>query len=210
MLDYLLIIKLVITFGLSLVFGLERQRAHKPVGFGTFTFVSLGACALGILAVSKYVENGFVLLGAIVTGIGFLGAGALIKNTDRVFGFTTAAAIWVFAIIGLSVGIGQYELAGVLYVLVWVVVLSDKVLEHFGIGSYQKKVCIVTKINVRESDVRVVFEKLGVSYRLLSMSVDKNEKSSKMVCLVEGSRESLNITLKEILALEGIISCSVE
>src|SRR3990172_6125755 len=110
-----IVLRFSITFILSLVFGLERQTAHNPVGFGTFNFVAVGSCALGITAVLINSADPFGLLSAIVTGIGFLGAGALIKSNDRVFGFTTAASIWILAIFGLTIGIGDYLLGGVLY-----------------------------------------------------------------------------------------------
>src|SRR3989338_5532799 len=90
-----------IVFLLALMFGLERQRAHKPVSFGTFIFVSMGACALALTATSIDIEDRIIILGSIVTGIGFLGAGALIKTSDRIFGFTTAASIWIMAIFGI-------------------------------------------------------------------------------------------------------------
>jgi putative Mg2+ transporter-C (MgtC) family protein len=102
--------RFIITFVFSVIFGLERQRAHKPVGFGAFTFVAVGSCALSITAINLYPDNPLSLLGAIVTGIGFLGAGALIKTTDKIFGFTSAAAVWLFAIFGLVVGVGNISL----------------------------------------------------------------------------------------------------
>ncbi len=203
-------VKLVITFIAAMVFGYERQRSHKPVGFGTFIFVSLGACALGVLAVSNFLENGFVLLGAIVTGIGFLGAGALIKNSDKVFGFTTASAIWLFAIVGLIIGIGQYGIAAILYALVWVVVFSDKILEHYGIGSYQKKIIIQAKLSLLEAELQQELESFGISYRLLSVHIDKNEKQGKTIYLVEGSRDNLNHLMQKLVKHDSIISCGIE
>ena len=99
MMEITALIRMLLVFGLSLIFGLERQRSHKPVGFGTFIFVALGACTIGIVATKYSLGDSISLLAATITGIGFLGAGALIKNTDKVFGFTTASAIWLFAII---------------------------------------------------------------------------------------------------------------
>ena len=83
-------LRLSITFFLSLVFGLERQYSHKPIGFGTFTFVAAGSSSLAIVAVALGFEHSIPLLSAIVTGIGFLGAGALIKTSDKIFGLTSA------------------------------------------------------------------------------------------------------------------------
>src|SRR5207249_9333948 len=75
------VVRLVIVFLLAFGIGLERQLRRKPVGFGTFVFVSTGACALAILSVDLEDQNPLPLLGGVITGIGFLGAGALSVRT---------------------------------------------------------------------------------------------------------------------------------
>src|SRR5438046_1222030 len=105
------VVRLVIVFLLAFGIGLERQLRRKPVGFGTFVFVSTGACALAILSVDLEDQNPLPLLGGVITGIGFLGAGALIRSNDRVFGFTTAALVWAMAALGVTAGAGLYYLA---------------------------------------------------------------------------------------------------
>ena len=99
---------------------------HKPIGFGTYIFVATGACGLSLVSILIPTENPLPLLGAIVTGIGFLGAGALIKTADRVVGFTSAASIWIFAIFGLIAGLGHYLLSFVIYGVVWAVMAIEK------------------------------------------------------------------------------------
>ncbi|MCX6706574.1 MAG: MgtC/SapB family protein [Candidatus Woesearchaeota archaeon] len=150
----IILFRFAITFVLSFLYGLERQRAHKPTGFGTFIFVAVGSCGLAITAMTMNTDNPLSLLSAIVTGIGFLGAGALIKTTDKIFGFTTAASIWVFAIFGLIIGVGDYLVGMIIYALVWVIILSDNYLEKKGIGSYQRKILITTNRIMNEKDVR--------------------------------------------------------
>ena len=86
-----IIFRFVLAFVLALLFGFNRQKAHKPTGFVTYIFVAIGSCALSMAAI-LISENPLPLLAAIVTGIGFLGAGALIKTSDKVFGFTSAAS----------------------------------------------------------------------------------------------------------------------
>ena len=85
------LLKFFLVFASSFIYGLNRQKSHKQVGFGTFILISVGSCALAVIAVDMGIENSIGIIGAIVTGIGFLGAGALIKSSDKVFGFTTAA-----------------------------------------------------------------------------------------------------------------------
>ena len=184
-----ILLRFGITFILALVFGLERQRAHNPVGFGTFNFVALGSCSLGVTAMLISSESPFGLLSAIVTGIGFLGAGALIKSNDRVFGFTTAASIWILAIFGLTIGIGDYLLGGVLYASVWLILGVDRILEAKGIGTYQKKIVIVTNKMIDEKEIRKNFDvrKCKIDH----LVIDKKENRLIVTYILQGSKEEL-------------------
>jgi len=188
-----MLIRIIVTFLASLLFGLERQRSHKPIGFGTFVFVSLGSCALSvtsILITSGTTNSPLTLISGIVTGIGFLGAGALIKTTDHVFGFTTAASIWFFAIFGLIIGVGQYEIGFILYLLVWVIIFIDKTLEKKGIGSYQKKLQITANKKISGEDI---FDVVGTKrYKIIGMDVDRKPNKFSVTILVEGSKTNIN------------------
>ncbi len=206
----LVILKLSITFFLATIFGLERQKSHKMVGFGTFIFVSLGACALGTIAVSEFMQNSVSLLAAIVTGIGFLGAGALIKGTDRVAGFTTAASIWVFAIFGLSVGVGQYLIAGLLYILIWVVIVLDLRLEARGVGSYQRKISLSTNRLITEKEIHNYLLTYTKKNKLISVNVNKETHELHLTYLVDGSSEKMNRMVQSLYKEEWFKSCHVE
>src|SRR5437867_12672021 len=140
------VVRLVIVFLLAFGIGLERQLRRKPVGFGTFVFVSTGACALAILSVELEGQNPLPLLGGVITGIGFLGAGALIRSNDRVFGFTTAALDWATAALGVAAGAGLHYLAFVNYRPVRAVVPTDRYPESKGFGS-PAKVALLTIAN---------------------------------------------------------------
>ncbi len=203
-----IVLRFCITFILSLLFGLERQYSHKPIGFGTYSFVAIGSCSLAVIAVSLGFEHSIPLLSAIVTGIGFLGAGALIKTSDKIFGLTSAASIWTFAIFGLIVGIGEYVIALLLYVLVWIVVISDRLLERYGIGSYQKKVTIQTQkiVNVKE-----VISAAGIQkYKLLDIDIDRTHKKMTLHLYVEGKKEDINKIPDRIINLEWFEDVKIE
>ena len=75
------------------------------------------------MAIDLEGDNPLPLLGGVITGIGFLGAGALIRANDRVFGFTTAALVWAMAALGVAAGAGLYLLVFVNYAVVWAVVI---------------------------------------------------------------------------------------
>src|SRR5437867_7445022 len=163
------VFRLLFVFGLAFSVGLERQLHRKPVGLGTFIFVSMGAATLAILAITLEEDNPLPLLGGVITGIGFLGAGALIRSNDRVFGFTTAALVWAMAALGVAAGAGLYYLAFVNYGIVWAVVLTDRYLESKGFGSHAKVVhlTVANPIRVDELDAllpagRAEFEKVRI------------------------------------------------
>ena len=188
----IVLFRLILTFILAFIFGVERQKSHKPVGFGTFIFVAIGSCALALIALDLGNEEPLGLLSAIVTGIGFLGAGALIKNSDRIFGFTTAASIWLFAIIGLVIGTGHYEIAIILYSFVWISILTDKYLEKYQINSYQKKLGIKINDLSKEQEIIKLFDKYKIrKYKLLSKKIDKKENLLSLSYLFEGSGKDI-------------------
>jgi len=180
-------IAIITTFVASFLFGLERQRSHKQVAFGTFIFVSTGSCVLAIVAQGVFPESPLPLLGAIMTGIGFLGAGALIKDNDKIFGFTTAASIWVFAAFGISIGMGYYGIGGLLYAMIWVVVYVDRYLEKNSFGSYRKKIVILSNKIDCEKEVRDFLKEIGVNKtRLIRFDFDKDKKETVFSYFVEG------------------------
>lgn len=134
--------RLGLTMAMAFLFGYERQRSRKPIGFGTFIFVSVGACSLALIAEALPGQNTVPLLAATVTGIGFLGAGALIKTGEKIHGFTSAALIWLFAIFGLAVGVGELVLGIAIYLVIWLVSLVDQLLQNRSIGAYKKQLSI--------------------------------------------------------------------
>lgn len=147
----------LLRFGLafvgSLSYGLVRQRLGKPIGFGTFIFVTMGSCGLALTAVDRGGENPLPLLSAIVTGIGFLGAGALVRTADRIVGFTSAAAIWIFAVYGLTLGVGEYLVGGLVFGVVLAVTAIDAVLERRWIGAYQRKLTVELRRTGNEEEL---------------------------------------------------------
>lgn len=140
-----------LAFVLSFAFGIARQRMGKPIGFGTFIFVSLGSCALALVAEREVPENPLPLLSAIVTGIGFLGAGALFRTSDRIVGFTSAATIWAFAVVGLAIGVGELLTASLLYASLALVTAIDHRLERGRVGAHKRRLRIEIELGSAES-----------------------------------------------------------
>jgi putative Mg2+ transporter-C (MgtC) family protein len=117
--------RLLLSAGLGAVIGLEREYRRKPAGLRTNILIAIGSALFTILSISMTASTGDQsrVAGQIVTGIGFLGGGAILRNRDTVHGMTTAATIWVNAAIGIACGIGQYELATVTTALTLVVLV---------------------------------------------------------------------------------------
>lgn len=110
--------KLCLSMVLGAVVGYERKRKGQPAGLRTFSLIAMGA-TLAML-VSIYVCQEYMglkngdpgrIAAQVITGIGFLGAGAIIQAKGSVRGLTTAAGIWMSSIIGLAVGVGLYVLS---------------------------------------------------------------------------------------------------
>jgi putative Mg2+ transporter-C (MgtC) family protein len=138
-----IIIKLVLSMGLGMVIGIERYIAHKSAGMRTYALLSMGSALFVILTtgvinanlnISSISMSPLAVMAAIVTGIGFLGAGAMFKNGSTLTGLTTATGLWVSAGIGMAVGFGFYSLAIIatililfIFVILWF--LEEKVLD---------------------------------------------------------------------------------
>lgn len=115
-----LVLRLVLSALLGLLIGAEREIYHKPAGLRTNALVSMGACMFTILATS-YFSSAYLILSGIVTGVGFLGAGAILNSGKEIRGMTTAAVLWISAAIGMGVGSGAYLISIVLTFFAFVI-----------------------------------------------------------------------------------------
>ena len=109
------IIRMIAATLLGAIVGIERERAGKPAGVRTHMLVSLGTAVfvLACLAAGMQIEDMSRVIQGIVTGIGFLGAGSILKLSEErnIQGLTTAAGIWMTSAIGVAVGIGSLGVA---------------------------------------------------------------------------------------------------
>jgi putative Mg2+ transporter-C (MgtC) family protein len=118
--------RLLLAAVLGAAVGLEREYREKPAGLRTNILIALGSSLFTILSISMGTGNGPAgLIGAqIVSGVGFLGGGAILRSGDNVRGMTTAATIWINAAIGMAAGMGQYVLATLAALLTLVVLTA--------------------------------------------------------------------------------------
>ncbi len=129
-------VRLAISFLLGAVIGVERQFRRRDAGMRTFTLICMGSTAAMLVSIwipQTYPDflNGDPgrIAAQVLTGIGFLGAGAIIQSHGSVRGLTTAACIWVMAVIGLCVGAGMYLTAGITTLCTLFVLISLERLE---------------------------------------------------------------------------------
>jgi len=120
------IFRLALAIALGGLIGFERELKHRPAGLRTHMLVSLGATVFTIISLSFDVEPSRIAAG-IVTGIGFLGAGSIIAQKGHIRGITSAATLWVVAGIGLSIGVGQYVIAIITALFVFVILQLGKI-----------------------------------------------------------------------------------
>jgi putative Mg2+ transporter-C (MgtC) family protein len=108
--------KMGFAYVLTLPIGWDREREERGVGIRTFPIVAMASCAVLLIPGDDTAARSRVLQG-LLTGIGFVGAGAIVKNGTAVHGTATAASIWNTAAAGAAVAMGRYEIAIALAVM---------------------------------------------------------------------------------------------
>lgn len=137
-----MLIRLAVAAGLGLCVGLERELLGKPAGLRSHTLVSVGSATFILMGLTVLfgvadATNGVVqidptrVIQGVITGIGFLGAGSIIRNAGDVTGITTGASVWVAGAIGLSAGMGLFALAGMVTALALVIISGLGQLEPY-------------------------------------------------------------------------------
>jgi putative Mg2+ transporter-C (MgtC) family protein len=131
-------VDIFIRLGLALllggIIGIEREISHKPAGFRTIILICLTSAMMMVLAeLISGSDNGTRIAAGIITGVGFLGAGAILQSRGSVHGLTTASVIWAVAGLGIVVGAGYYMVAAVFTVIVVLTLVAFRKVEKlFG------------------------------------------------------------------------------
>ncbi|WP_417455857.1 MgtC/SapB family protein [Kordiimonas sp.] len=124
--------ELLLRVGLAMLFsaviGLDRDRKKKPMDFRAFMIIAASSCILAVMGQELYADYAHVgepvlvdlskIISGVMTGIGFLGAGAILKRGDDVVGTATGASIWASGAIGLALGFGFYLLGLMAFIAV--------------------------------------------------------------------------------------------
>lgn len=192
--------------------GLEREKSHQFAGFRTHILVSVGACTTSITALSLFSQYSTYanidpgrLPAQVLSGIGFLGAGAILKTSNGIKGLTTAAGIWVTACIGITIGYGQY----VLGVSAWLfVMITLYMLKRIDRKIFKKKETIlsitVNNINV----VSQIYDKLIKSQIIIkNMDIESGEDNIWRISfyMVYDRRLILSEFTNELKSIKNVI-----
>ena len=124
--------RMLVALLLGAIIGAEREYRSKSAGLRTMILVCTGAC-LFTLASAKmgFPDNVDRIAANIITGIGFIGAGVIFKDDNRVTGITTATTIWIMAALGMQVGLGNYQTAFVCTGIIFIVLVLLVYLQEF-------------------------------------------------------------------------------
>ena len=132
-------IRIILSTILGSLIGLERELKGKPAGLITLTLVSLGATMIAILQENILKTGDITRLSAqVISGVGFIGGGAIIQTKEHVQGLTTAATLWISACLGLVIGYGQIKIALFSFVMISIVLILVKFIEEKFIYNRKK------------------------------------------------------------------------
>jgi putative Mg2+ transporter-C (MgtC) family protein len=214
--DLHIILKILLAAMLGGIIGLERELAHKEAGLRTNILIAIGSALITVLsfkiAAMTPGADPARLAAQIVSGIGFLGAGAIIQARFAVHGLTTAATIWTVAAIGIAVGCGFYLLAFIVTVFVVIVLTVFKLLLDYIEKQKRNYVYLITteekaslladlrhaltELNIKYSSARLNRRKGSYEFEVIfSTSENKNREFLDKVMLLQGVKEVLSENL---------------
>ncbi len=229
-LDYIIRISIAVIFGFCI--GLERELTNKYAGLRTHILVCLGACVFTLISIYGFptfapgdnvdvmqatgIRDTSRVAAQIVTGIGFIGAGTVLRNGPIVLGLTTAATLWIAASIGMACGAGMFEIAfaGTLLsilTLVMIRILEKKVLPTSTKRIKRIKLSIVCQNDFIDSIQDFVIDKFQEISRLSKKKYSAESNTSKISCIVEiQNKKTIKDLYKTFKNIEGIESLSIQ
>lgn len=214
-----LVARVAVAAALGGLIGIERELSDQPAGFRTHILVSLGAALFtltGAYGLADFADGeGIVtrldptrVAAQVVTGIGFLGAGAIIHRGVNIRGLTTAASLWVTAAIGTAVGLGYWEGAVAVAAVSLTALYVLKFLERKALSKMRRgrvRFVIDMEPELRLAHLTEILDRAGG--RVMSMKVigDEDEDARELIVVAQlpssGTAESL---ARDMQALEGV------
>lgn len=196
--------RLLLALLLGAAVGAERKHKGQVAGIRTFALISMGACLAMLLSI--YVPQEYMglkngdpgrIAAQVITGIGFLGGGAMIQQRGSVRGLTTAAGIWIAAIIGMAVGVGMYLASVVCTFLIFMVIVGFNHFEHrIHIGQEMKVISIRCKGIIKDIDIYrtlLVQQRLKLSSYYIEQNYENDYTELNFVVLIPTRSDIIEI-----------------
>ena len=164
---------------IGVVIGTEREYTHRPAGMRTHMLVSLGACAVMVTSQALFYQ--YRVYGAtpdpaqVITGVGFLGAGTIMKEGPSIKGLTTAASVWAVACLGVAAGGGYYAIALIGTVCIMVtLVIFEWLQRKLMTDRYGSHLFSVTCSHVGETLNRINELSLRLNVRIAGIQIEED------------------------------------
>ncbi|MBQ8848524.1 MAG: MgtC/SapB family protein [Candidatus Gastranaerophilales bacterium] len=210
-----------ITLAVLLAFipGLERELTGKFAGLRTHILVCLGACVFTIISIYGFKMHIAVdivgtndparIAAQVITGIGFIGAGTVMRHGSNVFGITTAATLWMCAAIGMSCGCGQYVAALVASLATLIVLISIRRLEKNFLAKKKifytlYEVTLSASINECDTIEDIINTQFKKVYKYNKKLLNNNELKFSAVVSTKKNLKEINQTFREVNNIESI------
>ncbi|MCQ2957624.1 MAG: MgtC/SapB family protein [Candidatus Gastranaerophilales bacterium] len=184
-----IIIRVLVAMVLGFAIGFERELTSKFAGLRTHILVCVGSCIFTILSIFVFptvMANGHYeafgdparIAAQVLTGIGFIGGGTVLRHGSSVFGLTTAATLWTTASIGMAVGCGQLILGGVAAILTLIVLVVVRKLETGFLHKFtQKTATIRATLIVDSKNINDVVKALTTKFdKILEINHDRSDR----------------------------------
>ncbi len=213
--------RLILAVILGGIIGFEREHSHRPAGFRTHILVAVGSALIMMTAIyiSKHVEGEIDLSrmsAQVVSGIGFLGAGTILREGFSVKGLTTAASLWTVSCVGIAVGAGFYSGAIAATVIIYITLNSLK--KVVVKGKAGKVIYIEVKhLAQKVPEISRLVKRAGASIHSMEIldesdikRTKKKESSTIKMIVFPKSEESLDLIVSTLRADENIIDVYVD
>lgn len=191
------------------VIGLERQYHDKPAGFATNTLICAGSAVFTLLSIASAFNYGgdpARIAAQIVAGVGFLGAGSILREGNKISGLTTAAGIWIVAAVGMAAGYGEFAIAGTATIFVLILQLFiRKLMNSFDY------VRLYDSLTIKCEPTPEVIEKINNTLKkhnaeILKEDLFKEDGMFVVKMIINMSKKAFTESFKELILIKEIKS----
>ena len=227
-----ILVRILSALLLGFIIGLEREMTNKYAGLRTNILVCLGACIFTIISIYGFptfadgdnvivsqatgVRDTARIAAQVVTGIGFIGGGTVLRHGANVFGLTTAATLWVAASIGMACGAGMYSVAIIGTILSIITLVSVRVFEKNILVSSTKNTkrlrVNITCINEKSDNIYNYLIENYSHLREISKKLNKQDENLTKINVILDvvGKKPIQAMYKTFQKVEGIESISIQ